>query len=247
MKVSIYLFILFFCVGHASLSQNRSIEVTYLEIRPMPKGALENIPEHLRDQVLPALKKKYQKQMTLIVDGVNSSYYEKEAIGKQPNSNINIVTSDTKGSVSVVFKNLTEKILMTQYELGGRKFLVNKKLPTIPWEVLKEKKDIGKYTAQKAVATIDSSVVTAWYTNEFPISTGPDNLWGLPGLILEVNFADNSSVIATEVILNTERKVEKPRKGKQITDEEFQELKNIYAENLREMYDDMEGTTIIDD
>jgi len=246
MKISIYSFMLLICIGHTSFSQNGAIKVTYLEIRPMPEGVIKEIPEHLRDQVLPALKKKYQKQMTLIIDGVKSSYYEEESIGKRPNGNVNIVTSDAKGSTSVVFKNLTEKTQMTQYELGGKKFLVNKTLPTIPWEVLKEKKDIGKYTAQKAIAAIDGSVVTAWYTNAFPISTGPDNLWGLPGLILEVNFEDNSSVIAREVVLNTEIKLRKPRKGKQVTDEEFQKLKNTYAENLREMYGDKEGTTIID-
>jgi GLPGLI family protein len=42
--------------------------------------------------------------------------------------------------------------------------------------------------------------ITAWYT-EIPVNQGPENYWGLPGLILEIN--DGKTVIlCSKIVLN---------------------------------------------
>jgi predicted GIY-YIG superfamily endonuclease len=49
--------------------------------------------------------------------------------------------------------------------------------------------------------------ITAWYTPEIPINQGPENYWGLPGLILEVT--DGKTVIlCSKLVLNTKEKKE---------------------------------------
>jgi GLPGLI family protein len=43
--------------------------------------------------------------------------------------------------------------------------------------------------------------ITAWYTPEIPVNQGPENYWGLPGLILEIN--DGKTVIlCSKIVLN---------------------------------------------
>ncbi|NJN33285.1 MAG: GLPGLI family protein [Saprospiraceae bacterium] len=81
-----------------------------------------------------------------------------------------------------------------------KKFNFEKKVFTIQGEVLKnnswkiidEFKTIGKFKAQKAHLKIINDYGEfdkyAWFTPDIPISAGPDKMWGLPGLILELRL-----------------------------------------------------------
>lgn len=80
------------------------------------------------------------------------------------------------------------------------------------------------------------NVITAWYCPEIPVNQGPENYWGLPGLILEVN--DGKTVIlCSKLVLNSKDKVEiKPvSKGKVVTQKEFDETVKKKMEEMREM------------
>ena len=78
--------------------------------------------------------------------------------------------------------------------------------------------------------------ITAWYTPEIPINQGPENYWGLPGLILEVN--DGKTVIlCSKVVLNPKVKTEikASTKGKLTSQKEFDEIVLKKMEEFREM------------
>ena len=80
------------------------------------------------------------------------------------------------------------------------------------------------------------NTITAWYCPEIPVNQGPENYWGLPGLILEVN--DGKTVmLCTKIVMNTKDKVEiKPAtKGKQVTQTEYNEIVKKKMEEMREM------------
>ncbi len=61
-------------------------------------------------------------------------------------------------------------------------------------------------------------VVEAWYTPQIPMSQGPAEFWGLPGLILEVS-AQNTTLLCTEIVLNKGKniEIEAPDNGTVIT------------------------------
>ena len=80
------------------------------------------------------------------------------------------------------------------------------------------------------------TIITAWYTPEIPVNQGPENYWGLPGLILEVN--DGKTVIlCSKVVLNPKVKTEikAATKGKLTTQKEFDEIVLKKMEEFREM------------
>jgi GLPGLI family protein len=70
---------------------------------------------------------------------------------------------------------------------------------------------------------IKMTEVEAWYTPEIPVSHGPGEYWGLPGLILEVS-AGNTTMLCSKIVMNPKEKIkiEAPDKGKEITKSEYQ-------------------------
>lgn len=78
--------------------------------------------------------------------------------------------------------------------------------------------------------------ITAWYTPEIPISQGPENYWGLPGLILEVSDG-KTVVLCSKIVLNSKEKVEikAPTNGKEISQKEYDETVTKKMEEFRQM------------
>jgi GLPGLI family protein len=70
---------------------------------------------------------------------------------------------------------------------------------------------------------IKTTEVEAWYTLQIPVSHGPGEYWGLPGLILEVS-AGNTIILCSKITINPEEKIEieAPDKGKEITKNDYQ-------------------------
>jgi len=70
---------------------------------------------------------------------------------------------------------------------------------------------------------IKMTEVEAWYTPQIPVSHGPGEYWGLPGLILEVS-AGNTTMLCSKIVINPQEKIkiEAPAKGKEITKSDYQ-------------------------
>ncbi len=79
--------------------------------------------------------------------------------------------------------------------------------------------------------------VVAWYTPQIPVNQGPDDYWGLPGLILEVS-ADRTTILCTKIVLNPEEKdnIKKPEKGEVVTQAEYTEITTKKMQEMRDMY-----------
>lgn len=79
--------------------------------------------------------------------------------------------------------------------------------------------------------------VVAWYTPQIPVSNGPGEYWGLPGLILEIN-SGRTTILCTEIVMNPSEKeeIKAPKKGKKINREKFNETVKKKMEELREMF-----------
>jgi GLPGLI family protein len=78
--------------------------------------------------------------------------------------------------------------------------------------------------------------ITAWYTPEIPINQGPENYWGLPGLILEVNDG-KTIILCSKIVLNLKEKAEikEPTTGKVISQKEYDETVVKKMEEFRQM------------
>ena len=84
---------------------------------------------------------------------------------------------------------------------------------------------------------MEDVIVTAWYTLDIPVSHGPGNYWGLPGLILEVAYG-NTNILCTKIIMNPKNKIEinEPKKGKVVTQKEYDIIIEKKMKEMRERF-----------
>ena len=106
-----------------------------------------------------------------------------------------------------------------------------------------EKKDEAKKETTEKKTNFEDNfeipkevIVTAWYSPEIPVNQGPENYWGLPGLILEVNDG-RTVILCSKIVLNAKDKVviKAPTKGKEVSQKEYDETVIKKMEELREM------------
>ncbi|TXG38472.1 GLPGLI family protein [Seonamhaeicola maritimus] len=83
----------------------------------------------------------------------------------------------------------------------------------------------------------DELDVVVWYTPQIPVSQGPSDYWGLPGLILEVNEG-RTTILCSKIVMNTNDKdvIKVPSKGKEVSRAEFDEISKKKMEEMRENF-----------
>lgn len=60
------------------------------------------------------------------------------------------------------------------------------------WKIDSEKEKIGEYQAQKATTEFGGRKWTAWFSEDLPFQDGPYKFYGLPGLIVKIEDADQN-------------------------------------------------------
>lgn len=209
-------------------------------------------PEMVR-KLEEALKKSHEKEFLLKFNQNESLYEEQEQLDKP--------TAGGAGGLQIVavgvgetkiYKNVKEEKIIKEENILGKEFLVIDFLERPDWKLGKKTKKIGQYTCYNATLTQQREVknwsaqegtstkiieeeITAWYTPEIPVSQGPTEYWGLPGLILEIQ-REKSGILCTEVVINPKEAFEiiKPTKGKKIDVKSFEKLRSEKIEEKME-------------
>lgn len=152
------------------------------------------------------------------------------------------LASIVSGSNDIFYSN--NKYILIQKDVSGSKLLIEKEKNFINWSLTKENKLIGKYLCYKATGKISQinykneqieSQIIAWYSPQINYSVGPMGYNGLTGAILELQIA-KKNYYATKVIIRKEntQKIEKPTKGKRMTEKEFEEFgKQLYQDRKK--------------
>ena len=109
----------------------------------------------------------------------------------------------------------------------GRTFLVDGAPEPLAWKLTDETSEFLGYPCMKATAMRDTVAVEAWFTPEIPVSAGPDDFGGLPGLILVLTLDDaRRTFIAREVTLEplAEGLITEPTEGRRVTEDQFEDI-----------------------
>lgn len=139
------------------------------------------------------------------------------------------------GADNEIQQDFEAKKVTAKKTLYEETFLVKDAVQKHDWKILSEVRTIAGFKCRKAITIIcDSVYVVAFYTDEIPVSGGPEQMGGLPGMILELAVPRlYTTWVATkvEVISVAEKDLMAPTKGKEIT---IQKLKTTIAESLKD-------------
>lgn len=239
--------------GEATYKSKRKIDIK-LDSTQMASG--------MADQMMEMLKKQFEKTYILNFNKEESIYKEEEALATPQPQGMNVVMVMSGGS-DVLYKNIKEKRFVNQNESFSKLFLIKDDLNDIEWTLGSETKNIGEYTCFKATTTrevedVESAIsfnddkdlstadqepkmkeitITAWYTPQIPVSVGPGNYHGLPGLILEVNDG-TETVICSKIVLNPKSasKIVEPDNGKEISQEAYDKIMEKKMKEMEERF-----------
>ena len=126
--------------------------------------------------------------------------------------------------------NLKDQTYLKYMDQMGKTFIVRDSLNAPKWRVMNEIRDILGHMCMKAVSEdpIKGQKITAWFASDIPVPVGPEELFGLPGLILAYDINDGMLIVEAEKISFGEPTGEitlpKKMKGKEVSGTEYQDL-----------------------
>jgi GLPGLI family protein len=126
----------------------------------------------------------------------------------------------------------------------GRTFLIKDEQPSLAWKLTGEQSEFDGYVVHRATAVRDSSNIEAWFAPEIPVAVGPGPFGGLPGAILVLTIDEGKTTFtATEVLMGTlgEEGIIEPDEGREVTQEEFDEIMEEKRKELEAQYGNRRG------
>ncbi len=225
------------------ISQNNTGEIVYEDKRNLHK----NLPpemEAMKDRIPEFRKSKkilyFNSEEALYI---NKPKDEKEAKAQQEfrgegrrgrrggrfgrNENNKFYTSIADGQ-SIDFRNFF-----------GKDFLIEGSRESLKWKITGDQKQVGSYLCQKATFQDSTQSIVAWFTPMIPVSSGPDNYFGLPGMILHMDFDGGTrQITAIDISLKALEPdvIVKPTDGKKITEEDFNKMREEKIKEMEEEY-----------
>ncbi len=132
---------------------------------------------------------------------------------------------------NITFTDLQSGSFISQKRVYEQTFLLKDSTRKIRWKITDETREIAGYVCRRANAIIlDSVYVVAFYTDQIPLSGGPESFTGLPGMILAVALPhENITWFATKVTDMTvdNKAMLPPKKGKPVNNKELIKTLNI--------------------
>lgn len=240
MKLFTYLSLVIFMLPFLLIAQTESGEVQYNEtinlhkrIPPEREQFKEMIPEF----------RTFARELFFTSSAAVYQSSEREIPGQETPSGrggFRMRMAGVGGGLEAkVFTNLEEGSQIDQRDLFDKRFIVSTQPKTYQWKLSMEEKDILGHRSMKAVHEDTAQKIVAWFAVDIPVSAGPGRLSGLPGLILEADYNDGERVVKVVEIDNRVPDAETlapPTKGKEVTEEEFNEIRREKMKEMRELY-----------
>jgi len=148
----------------------------------------------------------------------NKSVYK---LGKENPTNRYMMWGSKPVDTDAIIQDLQNSNTSAQKEIFENTYVIKDSIRNLEWKIADETREIAGFECRKAVTKIcDSVYVVAFYTDQIPVSAGPESFGGLPGMILGLAVPRlYTTWFATKVELTepTPADLNPKQKGKQVT------------------------------
>lgn len=224
----------------------------------------EPIDPEFQKEIEIAVKKATEKQYVLTFNKTECLYEEEQKLEEPKDASDGVSVSISFSGDGKKYLNIKDKNSIVEDEIFGKEFLIVEPLVQPEWKLIAETKKIGDYNCFKAELVIpvsekqkkeyeeflkkeekkpalfkmekpEDKVITAWYTPEIPVNFGPNNYWGLPGLILEVS-EEKQIILCSKVILSNKEKtkIKAPNTGEKVSQKKFDEIQKKKTDSMKD-------------
>jgi len=132
---------------------------------------------------------------------------------------------------SIIFKDFKLKKTKNREFIIDKAFIISDTLSNYNWILTNKEKKVSGFNCFSAETTdLFGNKILVWFTSDVPISNGPGDFHGLPGLIIQVEADSYTFEITSFKLISKNIALFFEEKGKIVNMEEF--LK-IYQENTR--------------
>lgn len=242
MKNKFKYIIILLLICYNSLSYGQDLKITYgisaenllsnEQKKRMSSGALEYFAT--------AEKKFKNIEFILNIKDHQALFFRNEKMGNEGNRGVKTAASQS-GFPGSYYSNSDNGEIINQWEGYGQKFLICSNNNKLNWEISNKSKIVAGLKTYKATAIekyntgkeIKKRKITAWFAPEINHPFGPGGYGGLPGLILEMTRGTKTyTVRKIEEVLLEVSEVEKPTKGKHVSQEEFDAIGEKMVEQM---------------
>ncbi len=129
-----------------------------------------------------------------------------------------------------IFRDFEQEKKTELIEMLGKTYIIEDSLQAPRWKILNQIKDVNGHVCMLAVTedTIKKQKVAAWFAHDLPVPAGPEQYFGLPGMIMELDLNEGDVVITAIKVdlkpVGEELALPKKLKGKKLNEKAYKEL-----------------------
>lgn len=211
------------------------------------------------------LKVEYEKRSYIKLEGNSPQYRQMEEQFSKPSyiqllgdqnrcslKTIDRVTNTQGPSVQMkiigaekdieTYMDFTKDEKVVSKDVDGKLFLITSKTNPLEWKISRETKKINGFNTKKATFENEGLGYEVWYSTEIKSKCGPEEFYGLPGLVLEAKLIhlekpeNYTHYQLDQLTMDDTVQFSVPTKGKSVTAEEYATFRKELDKRLQENY-----------
>jgi GLPGLI family protein len=247
MNKTYFLLAILFCLSSIAFGQteNKIIKVSYVGV-PLSQYQTPSNSSRPQDEIKAsvALKQGYKYHYTLYVNPKsNQSLYKFETLTVNKPKGQEAIELKLNDELAYCVKT-SPKTYYKFETIFRRPFYSNGGMKDIEWSITNEKKNMLGFECTKAVAKNKDYLISVWFTDKIPVSSGPANYFGLPGLVVwaedffrttqieKIEYIDEQQYPLTQEIAKVKTDFDKNKKASEIQEKLFLEKKSELIKSM---------------